>query len=82
VDDDNPKMDGIISNLANIQNWNDTVSLPTDALNWAEEVISYFNYYTYLGSLTTTPCSEVVTWIVLKKKMGISANQVNETNNK
>jgi carbonic anhydrase len=32
-------------------------------------------YYTYAGSLTTPPCSEVVTWVVLKKEAGMSVTQ-------
>jgi len=35
-------------------------------------------YYTYQGSLTTPPCSEVVTWIVFPEPLFISHNQVSE----
>jgi len=76
VQNDNPQLEGIISNLANIQRSEQTVSLPVNAMNWVDDIVSFFNYYTYLGSLTTTPCSEVVTWIVLKKRIGVSAAQV------
>ncbi len=34
------------------------------------------NYYTYMGSLTTPPCSEGVLWIVMKTPMPISAEQI------
>ncbi len=34
------------------------------------------NYYTYMGSLTTPPCSEGVLWLVMKKPMPISAEQI------
>lgn len=34
------------------------------------------NYYTYMGSLTTPPCSENVLWMVLKKPLQISPQQV------
>jgi carbonic anhydrase len=33
-------------------------------------------YYTYLGSLTTPPCTEVVTWYILKSPTQLSAQQV------
>jgi carbonic anhydrase len=35
-------------------------------------------YYTYTGSLTTPPCSEEVTWYVLKNPVDVSAQQVAE----
>jgi carbonic anhydrase len=33
-------------------------------------------YYTFLGSLTTPPCSEAVTWFVLKTPNEVSADQI------
>jgi carbonic anhydrase len=33
-------------------------------------------YYTYMGSLTTPPCSEGVLWMVLKKPLQISPEQI------
>ncbi len=34
------------------------------------------DYYTYLGSLTTPPCSEIVTWYVIKDKIEVSIEQI------
>jgi len=38
-------------------------------------------YYTYLGSLTTPPCAETVTWFVMKNPLGITKEQL-ATHNK
>ncbi|MGY3803971.1 carbonic anhydrase [Pigmentibacter ruber] len=34
------------------------------------------DYYTYQGSLTTPPCSEIVTWYVIKDKIEVSEEQI------
>ena len=34
-------------------------------------------YYTFPGSLTTPPCTEGVTWLVMQKKMTVSKAQIN-----
>jgi carbonic anhydrase len=34
-------------------------------------------YYTYMGSLTTPPCSEGVLWMVLKSPLQVSTQQIN-----
>lgn len=35
------------------------------------------SYYTYMGSLTTPPCTEDVLWMVFKQPMPVSVEQVN-----
>lgn len=37
------------------------------------------DYYTYNGSLTTPPCSEIVTWIDFRQSIPLSHSQVNHT---
>jgi carbonic anhydrase len=44
-------------------------------INLTEGLVRTSNYYTYPGSLTTPPCSEIVTWIVLKKQATMSEEQ-------
>ncbi|RSL18239.1 carbonic anhydrase [Edaphobacter aggregans] len=36
------------------------------------------SYYTFLGSLTTPPCSEDVTWFVLKHPVSVSASEIEQ----
>jgi carbonic anhydrase len=33
-------------------------------------------YYTYMGSLTTPPCSEGVLWVVMQKPLAVSGRQI------
>jgi carbonic anhydrase len=46
------------------------------SVNVADLLPSDPAYYTYLGSLTTPPCSEGVTWYVLKTPVQLSSEQV------
>ena len=46
------------------------------SVNVADLLPNDHGYYTYLGSLTTPPCSEGVTWYVLKTPVQLSLEQV------
>jgi carbonic anhydrase len=44
-------------------------------INLANGLTETSSYYTYAGSLTTPPCSPIVTWVLLKEPATISAEQ-------
>uniref|UniRef100_A0A7N5KNW9 Carbonic anhydrase 2 n=1 Tax=Ailuropoda melanoleuca TaxID=9646 RepID=A0A7N5KNW9_AILME len=52
---------------ANFTNFDPTGLLPAS-----------LDYWTYLGSLTTPPLLECVTWIVLKEPVSVSKEQINK----
>ncbi|KZC12500.1 Carbonic anhydrase 1 [Dufourea novaeangliae] len=72
---DNPYLDHIVTNLWRITQPGMKVHIPPFPLEW---IFSTFekNYYTYSGSLTQPPCSEIVTWILHPEPIAISASQV------
>jgi carbonic anhydrase len=51
------------------------ISVPTQHINVADALTDVSRYFTYPGSLTTPPCSETVTWFVLKGRAELSADQ-------
>jgi carbonic anhydrase len=50
-------------------------------LNLANAFTNLSSYYAYSGSLTTPPCSETVTWLVLKQPAELSAAQYQKFRN-
>jgi carbonic anhydrase len=53
----------------------DEIHMPARTINLAE-TFDVSRYYTYPGSLTTPPCSETVTWFVLKTQPSLSREQL------
>ena len=53
-----------------------TVEISTVSVNAEELLPSQHSYYTYSGSLTTPPCTEGVTWYVLKSTSTLSDQQL------
>ncbi len=49
---------------------------PAEAIDPTQLLPENRNYWTYMGSLTTPPCSEGVLWMVLKQPVQVSADQV------
>lgn len=49
---------------------------PDVSIDLAQLLPAKRDYFTYMGSLTTPPCSEGVTWIVIKQPLAVSAEQI------
>lgn len=64
-----------MSNLWRITCPGSKVYIPPFPLEW---IFTPFDrdYYTYNGSLSQPPCSEIVTWIVQQEPIAISSSQV------
>ena len=52
------------------------MEVPGVTVDVSELLPTDHGYYTFPGSLTTPPCSEGVTWYVLKTQSSISSAQV------
>ena len=55
---------------------NQEVSPPDLAIDLSTLLPENRSYYTYMGSLTTPPCSENVLWLVMKQPVQISGDQI------
>lgn len=53
------------------------VSPPTAIIDPTTLLPASRNYYTYMGSLTTPPCTEGVLWLVMKQPVQVSQEQIN-----
>jgi carbonic anhydrase len=53
----------------------DEISDPAKDINVGAALTNTARYYTYQGSLTTPPCSETVTWLVLRDFAELSKDQ-------
>lgn len=68
-------MDHIVSNLWRITCPGSKIYIPPFPLEWIFTPFSR-DYYSYAGSLSQPPCSEIVTWIICHKPIAISQPQV------
>ncbi len=56
---------------------NSSVSPPSLTIDPINLLPASRNYFTYMGSLTTPPCSEGVLWLVMKQPAQVSQDQIN-----
>ncbi|XP_076312314.1 carbonic anhydrase 1-like isoform X2 [Tachypleus tridentatus] len=79
-DDDNPNFSTIIDKLSAIQYKDSEVNFDKE-LKLESLLPKTFPYFRYSGSLTTPPCSEVVTWTVFVDTVRISRSQLEQFRN-
>lgn len=72
---ENPFIQTVWNNLPLEKNI--SVSPPETLLDLSKLLPTTHEYYTYMGSLTTPPCTEDVRWIVMKKPVQLSQEQIN-----
>jgi carbonic anhydrase len=70
----NPTIDQIWKNIPSEKE--KAIDVPGSILNVRNLLPSSLGYYTFAGSLTTPPCSEGVTWYVLKTPVSLSPDQL------
>ncbi|XP_076343777.1 carbonic anhydrase 1-like isoform X2 [Tachypleus tridentatus] len=78
--EDNQNLSAIIDKLSSIQYKNSEVNLDK-GLKLKSLLPDTFPYFRYSGSLTTPPCSEVVTWTVFVDTVEISTAQLKQFRN-
>ncbi|XP_059488827.1 carbonic anhydrase-like [Neocloeon triangulifer] len=76
VESANNNLNLIVDSLSKIVPTDSQTLISGDAMNWFKRYDKTRNFFTYFGSLTTPPCSEVVTWIVLAEPYYIGNEQV------
>lgn len=74
-------MDYFITDLRHITRLNSSIVRNfSEEFSWIRKTALKQHYYTYPGSLTTSPFTECVIWIIFTKPIEISRKQVNMKN--
>jgi carbonic anhydrase len=71
----NPLIDTLWQHIPNDVT-HEPVKVPDVNINAADLLPANRGYFTYLGSLTTPPCTEIVTWYILKATTPLSPQQI------
>ena len=71
---ENPLIQSVWNNLPLEKN--EYVQPPEQGIDLASLIPEDRSYYSYMGSLTTPPCSEDVLWLVLKQTQQLSPEQL------
>lgn len=72
-----PELEKITKLLPYVKHKGDKVTIP-EPLDPAKLLPSNRAYWTYLGSLTTPPCTESVIWVVFKEPIEVSQEQLEQ----
>jgi len=70
---DNPLVHELWNNLPKVKNKEEVNNISIDATGFLP---TDRGYYTFTGSLTTPPCTEEVTWCVLKHPISVTAGEI------
>ena len=75
-ENNNPEMNKIVYQLREITSFNSSTQLkrPLNLRKLLPQDIDTF--YSYEGSLTTPPCSEIITWVIFPEVQSIGPNQL------
>jgi carbonic anhydrase len=71
----NPELQKVVDLLPSISHCGDK-AVVKEAIDPIKMLPKTFSYWTYLGSLTTPPCAESVTWILFKEPVEVSEDQL------
>lgn len=77
-DEDNPAYAEFTELLGHIHRSNESASFQRPITIFDLIETDFSRYHSYNGSLTTPPCSEVVTWIDFEEPIRLSRDQVSE----
>ncbi|XP_065337373.1 carbonic anhydrase 2-like [Cloeon dipterum] len=73
--EDSEELSPLVRRLRRIRRGDSYALVESGAMTWLEKYLDG-KYLTYWGSLTTPPCNEVVTWIVLENTVEIGWRQI------